>query len=253
MAAIQTFNEMPNVPPKLANKIKCCYCNSLFQCLFNLTDFWNEVQSINENDVFKQIANQFSQSDGKYFGLKLHEYYEKFTPYMKLSRNDYLHKEHDPSELFNEIILNYEQFIYLFITNVSIEPQLSTVIVLNPYTTSIQDGIDDHLYLNENDYKRCPDILCIKIERITGNTLDNTEINIDKYVDLNIIDSDNNHCHSRYTLNSLICHKNIIPELDHFVSIVIKDDKIFYCNDSKVIQGLPKNSSMRAMQSKCYI
>ena len=59
MAAVQTTNQKPDKPPKLANTHNICYCNALFQCLFNIDDIWNEVQRINENDPFKKIAKSF--------------------------------------------------------------------------------------------------------------------------------------------------------------------------------------------------
>ena len=55
------------------------------------------------------------------------------------------------------------------------------------------------------------------------------------------------------SLNIVICHKNVLPKFDHFISIVIKNDLKYYCDDSQVLLGLPRNTSMNSIKSKCYL
>lgn len=186
MAAIQTVHDMPSVPPKLANKSHYCYCNSLFQCLFNLKNFWEHIQQINENDTLKKISNIFSDSEGKYFGLKLYNEFDDFVPFQKISKNDICHREHDPAEFFSEIISYYKELALMFRINNFSDPQISTYITINTNFKSIQKGLDERTKNSDDEFLYCPDILCIKIERITPKGLDNTKIDINETLTFSI-------------------------------------------------------------------
>lgn len=83
--------------------------------------------------------------------------------------------------------------------------------------------------------------------------LNNSIININENITFTIKSNEGSTSNQVYCLNSLICHRCCIPKFDHFILIVIKNNVKYYCNDSKILEGIPNNGSMNAINSKCYI
>ena len=56
-----------------------------------------------------------------------------------------------------------------------------------------------------------------------------------------------------YSLNSIIINRCNCTLTLHSVWVVIKDDKVYYCDDDQIFEGLPKSCSMKTIKSKCYL
>lgn len=135
--------------------------------------------------------------------------------------------KYDPAEFFRK---NFILLQRISINNFS-DPQISTYTTINTNFKSIQKGLDERTKNSDDEFLYCPDILCIKIERITPKGLDNTEIDINETLTFSIENENGSKCDGTYSLNSVICHRNIIPKFDHFISIVDKENKRYYCDN----------------------
>lgn len=135
-------------------------------------------------------------------------------------------------------------------TNSSVDEIFSTVIGIQPNILDFQEGISNRISMEDANFVYFSDVLCIKVERIDGNSLNNSIININKNIAFTIKNNDGSSSDQVYCLNSLICHRCCIPKLNHFISIVIKNNVKYYCNDFKILEGIPNNSSMNAINSE---
>lgn len=208
---------------------------------------------INDRDQFKKIAKRFVNAVGKYFGEKLYEEYEDFVPYKRITFNDLCNKEHNPLDFLNEILIRYQQMVPLFVTNNLIDPAKSSFITIQPNAKDIQECLNQRINLQVGEFINCPEILVIKIEQTDGKKLDFTEVDINETIQLKIQDENEIEIEETYCLNSLIVLRCGCPVFDHFISIVLKGDKIFYCDNAQILQGIPRNHSMSAIKKKRYI
>ena len=253
MAAIQCVLPKPLKPPKLANKNSICYCNALLQSLFNIDLFWNITQNINENDSFKKIAKAFSNAYNRYFATDLFNCYNDFQPFIDVSNEDPNYSQHDPAELLMKILETYQQFRPIFKFNENEDVVTSTILTIDTEIQNVAEGVTKRFTSNPDDFIKAPPYICVKIERVTGTGLNTNNIQINNMLKIKFTNEDDLSEES-YALESIICHRNFTPTSGHFISIVIKsNEEMYYCNDQHIFNGLPENSSMEAIQSKCYI
>lgn len=251
MASVQSKKTKPEIPPKLKNVSSVCYCNALFQCLFNNDGIWNAIQDINENDQLKKISNSFSEASGRYHGINLLPLYQTFRPFINIRNADSGHSQHDPSKFLAAIINNYRQLKPIVCAQESTEHGLDSLIAIDPDIQNIQEGLSKRVNIGEFTY--APPLLCIKIERISAEGINMKSIEINNSLVFNATQEDGSQLIDKYDLESILCHRNITPKCGHFIAIVKKSNKSFYCDDSNILDGYPQNSSINAIKTKSYM
>ena len=85
--------ELPNVV-RLANTANICFANSIIQSLFNIRKVWDEIDTLNSKDSFKQISDMYRTPWHKgAHGFDMLPYYKQFPVFQEVGRGENFYRK----------------------------------------------------------------------------------------------------------------------------------------------------------------
>ena len=63
------------------------------------------------------------------------------------------------------------------------------------------------------------------------------------FFQLKFFQEDSSELTDKYAFESILCHRNMNPGCGNFIAIVKKRNKLFYCDDSTILDGFPQKSA----------
>lgn len=214
------------------------FANSIIQCLFNIKSFFDLITKNDDDLPLKEFLIQYYTSSDEVNPKKFYMLNDLLNNKKKCTIDDFLRKIALIYPSINKIIeMEIEEFGDEGFTNKSFS------YITIPQEYDINDGIKKKMI--EFSVVKTPIILIVMIDRYEnnqeGNKIYNSKnVKINKFIEIGA---------NVFKLRGIVYH-NSDSEIGHSLSIVSKNENIYFINDKKVKINCPKCLNDEILEKK---